>query len=183
MRAHLIDGHIISDVWRMAQRGELGVPAFQPDRRYMYQLVKNNRDQFEASNPDALRRSTEKALAKAHMANLKALETLGTDTDPAERARVAKAVADTLRTVAGDTRTTPRTKKEPEPHANTKQDQSEAVKKDATLNNLLDLANPQKRIKPHQTKAPEPNPAGARGGSVSNALTPSSAADAEHDAA
>jgi hypothetical protein len=168
MRAHLIDGHIVSEVWRMASRGELGVPAFEPDRRYIYQLIKHNRDAFEASNPDALRRSTEKALAKAHMANLRALQTLGTDADPAERARVAKAVADTLRTVAGDNRSTTRTKREPEQHNASKNPTSEAVLKDRTLTNLLDLASPT-RIKPPTNDAPKPDQVSARAGSLPRA--------------
>jgi hypothetical protein len=175
MRAHLIDGYIVSDVWRMAKAGELGLPAFEPDRRYIYQLIKNNRDQFEASNPEALAAATTKALAMAHKANLDALRNLPKTADPGERARLAKALADTQRTLTANApkRDVPR---EPQQHTNANQDQSQAVMKDRTLSSLLDLANPTKpRIKPPAEPEPEPEPepseAGAGSGSVSRAQT------------
>jgi hypothetical protein len=127
------------------------VPAFDPGRRYIYSLIKNNRDQFEASNPDALAASTTKALAMAHKANLDALRNLGADTDPAERARVAKAVADSARTltaVAGKTKPTT-TRDEP-----TSEAANETPKQDATLANLLGAAR-KTTTKVKTTREPE----------------------------
>jgi hypothetical protein len=171
MRAHIIDGHIVSEVWRMAERGELGVPAFKPDRRYMYQLIKNNRDAFEASNPEALAAATTKALAMAHKANLDALRNLGADTDPAERARLAKALAETARTL--NTHTPKRETREPQ-RASENAPSDETPTSDRTLTNLLGLAPTTKRetrIKPPREAEPETTARGAKSGSLTRART------------
>jgi hypothetical protein len=171
MRAHIIDGHIVSDVWRMAIAGELGVPAFKPDRRYMYQLIKNNRDQFEASNPDALAASTTKALAMAHKANLDALRNLGPKTDPTKRALVAKAVADTARTLAS---LAPKTKPSDTRDNSTSETTSETPAHDPTLANLIAMA-PKPATKASRdaanNSAPSNTSRGAETGSLSRART------------
>jgi hypothetical protein len=133
MRAHIIDGHIVSNVWRMAMAGELGVPAFDPGRRYIYSLIKNNRDSFEAQNPDALQASTTKALALAHKANLDALRALAKDTDPQERARIAKAVSDSAKTLNA-------VAQKPARENTNAQPATPDAKQDPTLSSLIALA-------------------------------------------
>lgn len=119
----LIEGHTPAVTVRRALAGELGIPAFHVDRRYIYQLRDNNRDTFESEHPEALARRTYKALAVAHKANLDALEALANDTDPGERTRILKAVAESERILANATskpahpknKNTPTQTNEPEP--------------------------------------------------------------------
>lgn len=138
MHSMLIAGHTPAQTVRLAAAGQLGIPAFQVDGRYIYQLRDNNRDTFEAENPEALAKATQQALIKAHKLNLDALRTLANDADPAERTRLAKSVADTQRLLA-----TPKQRetREPQQHDAPKQGASEAVKQDDnTLSSLLTLA-------------------------------------------
>lgn len=97
LKAHIIDGHKGSEVVRMAAAGTLGIPAFTIDKRYVYQVLNKNREAFELDHPDVLAKSTQDELKRLHVANLRASRALAKDTDPQERARIAKALADTGR--------------------------------------------------------------------------------------
>jgi hypothetical protein len=132
MQSVAIDGNTPAETWRMAGRGELGVPAFHVDQRYIYQLIKRHRDAFESQNPEALARTTYADLALAHKLNLRALEALATpEADPTERSRVAKAVAESAKALNSATKPAPKAK----PHA-----QTNTTAADNTVNtpNVLD---------------------------------------------
>lgn len=96
LKAVLSDGMGIAEAERAAMNGLLGLPPFGR-RRFGYPIIYNGRETYETKNEEALEAGTAKALKDAHLANLRALRALGEDADPAERARVAKALADTHR--------------------------------------------------------------------------------------
>lgn len=162
MHAWLMDGKARADIVRLAATGELGdLPAFHIDERYIYQLTANNRDQFEAENPEALARTTYRDLAQAHRLNLQALRALAkTDADPTERSRVAKAVAETAKALNATNKPTRIKPQANEPETPT------TPPIDPTLQSLLGLA-------------PKPTAQGRKTGSLSHArndAAPSTAA-------
>lgn len=91
----VLNGETVAESVRKASRGELGMAAFSLNLQYAYEVVNARREAFEGENDEVLRRVTAKALKQAHAANLKALRALHADADPAERARLAKAVSST----------------------------------------------------------------------------------------
>jgi hypothetical protein len=97
MRSVALEGNTPAQTQRMAELGDLGVPAFTIDKRYIYQLIKRNRDQFESQNPEAMALATHQALAEIHRLNLSDARRVNRTTDPAERSRIAKAVADSAK--------------------------------------------------------------------------------------
>lgn len=92
LRAVLIDGHSVAETIRMANDGRLGVPAFKLGT-YAYDIVRDGRETFEASNEEALSRAIELEMRGAEtdaLANVrairKALKRDGTgDTDQLRR--------------------------------------------------------------------------------------------------
>jgi hypothetical protein len=100
MRSVALEGNTPAQTQRMAELGDLGVPAFTIDKRYIYQLIKRNRDQFESQNPEAMALATHQALAEIHRLNLSDARRVNRTTDPAERSRIAKAVAESAKALA-----------------------------------------------------------------------------------
>lgn len=96
LEAHLIRGLPAIECARRAMAGSLkdGLEPFGRTEKFAYDIIINGRDLFEAENPEALHRATQLALRDAHLANLRALRE-AKNADPAERARLAKALAET----------------------------------------------------------------------------------------
>lgn len=69
LKAVLIDGHTVADARRMAQTGQLGVPAFNLSTA-AYSMVRDGREAFETTNETALARAIEREM---HGAELDAL--------------------------------------------------------------------------------------------------------------
>lgn len=137
LKAVLLDGLYVAEAIRRAARGELDVAAFTIGD-YAYDIVKNGRDDFEGRNDEALEHGTREALKGAHRANLRALRALTDQADPAERARVAKAVAETQRAMASGSKPKPaRGESTPQPETNGHGSQSQ---ENDTLTKLLELA-------------------------------------------
>lgn len=136
LRAILVDGMGVREAMRAAREGRLGIPAFTGRGEFWgYTLRDTHREKFEATNDDAIERGTREALRKAHLANLKALRELGDDADPAERSRLAKALAESDK-ARKTQKAAPARRREPD----VPQNGSEAPKADGTLGELLKLA-------------------------------------------
>jgi hypothetical protein len=75
LRSVLVDGRSVAETIRMAKTGRLGMPAFDIGR-YAYQLVRKNRESFEAREPEALTAAIDHELKQAELdilANLRAI--------------------------------------------------------------------------------------------------------------
>lgn len=153
LEAHLVEGLSMAETERRAIAGtlrpDLG-PFGRP--RFIYTVISKGRERYEAENETALdsgagaelRRLTRLALAKARE--------LGPDSDPAEIARRAKALADTHRALRG-AGTKPKARasdREPENH-----DAEPATPEQNTLTSLLTAAKAKPRAKPREN-APKP---------------------------
>lgn len=144
LKASILEGHKLSDVRRMAEAGQLDVPAFKIGPG-IYDLVRRNRDTFEAQNYEALAASTRTELQRLHRLNMADSRRLGKTTDPAERARVAKALAETHKALSTNT-PRPGTKRTSDNAAqNNDTTNNTATKVDETLTNLVALADKKPR--------------------------------------
>lgn len=62
LHAVLIDNQTVAKTITDAADGKLNVPAFTVNRQYAYQIVKDNREAYEARNPEALRQAIDNEL-------------------------------------------------------------------------------------------------------------------------
>lgn len=137
LKAHLLDGVNVRECQRMARRGELDTPAFEIGD-YAYDVIKHGRESFEERHPEALAKSTRAAIRRLHKRNLAKARALDGSTDPAENARVAKALAETYKAVqATEARPNAHAKAKAEPGYNQGPEPSDAPKTDDPLSNLL----------------------------------------------
>lgn len=64
MRSVITEGRAVTDTVKMAHAGGLGIPAFDLDRGYAYELVAKHREAYEASNTNTLADSIDAAIAR-----------------------------------------------------------------------------------------------------------------------
>lgn len=163
LQAMVVDRHTGAMTAQMAAAGQLGVPAFEiKNMRYLYQLVKRRREGFENVNEDAMANSTRAELKRLHALNLARARKLDGQTDVAENARVAKALAETYKAL--NTQETKREK--PKAVAPTEQSDTKPHASNDPLTNLLDLARHSANANT-KTKTGE----GAQTGSLTRAQT------------
>lgn len=66
LRAVVLDGHTVAEARKMARNGTLGVPAFELSTT-AYTIVRDNREQLEASNETALALAIQRELHDAEL--------------------------------------------------------------------------------------------------------------------
>lgn len=99
IRAVCLERVTVAEAVRMAERGDLGMPAFKMQREYAYELVSKGREAFEASNETALGQTGDDLLrlaehdAVAHLRRVRAqLKRDGTD-DPTRLVKATQALS------------------------------------------------------------------------------------------
>jgi hypothetical protein len=139
LAAHFRDGIRGAEIMRMAERGQLAGGPFGLGR-YVYEILETGREQWEAKDDQALADGTRKALREAHQANLKALRATKA-ADPAERARMAKATAESFKAMQA-VNGKPATRPKPTALNGQSAGSEETAKApgDGTLGELLELA-------------------------------------------
>lgn len=144
LRAVCIDRMTVADAVRAAAAGELGLPAFEINRQYAYDILKKDRDAFEAGNEEALEAAIDHELRGAEidaLAQIRKLRKRGRESE-VDTARLALASKDlvAIRKARREAGTNTQTTKTKPPSSQSAQPSNAQAKSDATLSDLLDLA-------------------------------------------
>jgi hypothetical protein len=148
LRSVLVDGRSVAETIRMAKTGRLGMPAFDIGR-YAYQLVRKNRESFEAREPEALTAAIDHELKGAELdilANLRAIRRpfKRDGTDNVEALKRAALALSALRKARREAQTTTKTK--PRAEANPSAEPNASVNTDV-IGTLLSKT-PRRAFKP-----------------------------------
>lgn len=140
LEAHLIDGLSMAETERQAIAGTLRPdigPFGRP--RFVYSVIAKGREQYEASNAQALDSGATGELERLTRLALARARELDKTADPAEIARRAKALAETHKALRGSTQSS----KAAKPKASNREPQTEttAQSQPDTLAQLVGLAN------------------------------------------
>lgn len=168
LEAHLVDGLSMAETERQAIAGtlrpDLG-PFGRP--RFVYSVIAKGREQFEATNAEALDSGSTNELQRLTRLALARARELDKDSDPAEIARRAKALADTHRALRGaEGKTRPSQQPKARDNASENTNETKAQSQADVLAQLSQLAN-ERNTAPETTNTQD----SGQDGSLTRSLT------------
>jgi hypothetical protein len=126
LRAVLVDQMTVSEAVRAGAAGELGVPAFELNRIYGYQLIKRHRDEYEIEHGDAMALAIDTAMTRLASKTLRlARETLKDDKATVNETRSAMLALKTAR--EGLSKAKPAAQAAPEPKPTLETDKPDVI--------------------------------------------------------
>lgn len=82
LRSVIVERQSVVQTVRKAAAGELGVPAFDLNKTYAYEIVKREREAYEAQNTDALATGIDEAISRLAAKTLRMARTLERMAEP-----------------------------------------------------------------------------------------------------